>query len=179
MNTALLVIDFQFGLIESTPPATRAAETLAQINATIALARQRQMPVLFIQHHHDTGFPRNTPEWELHPGLARLPTDLVIAKESADSFLDTTLRSQLDELSVDALWITGYASDFCVDTTLRRAASLGYAVTVVSDAHTSKDRPHVTGEQLVAHLNWLWGNLPVKDNPIRVMPLMALAAISI
>ncbi|QLI80625.1 isochorismatase family protein [Chitinibacter fontanus] len=176
MATALLVIDFQYGLIESTPPATRGAQTLAQINAMIALARQRQMPVIFIQHH-EADLPQGSPAWELHPGLARLADDHVIAKESADSFLATQLQSTLNALNIDALWITGYASDFCVDTTLRRAASLGYMVTVVSDAHTSKDRPHANGEQLVAHLNWLWANLAVKDNPIRVLPLAELATV--
>ncbi|QLG88500.1 cysteine hydrolase [Chitinibacter bivalviorum] len=174
MNKALLVIDFQFGLIESNPPATRGTETLAQINRTIALARQLQMPVIFIQHF-EPDLPQGSAEWELHPGLARLPTDCVIEKESADSFLATQLQSTLEALQINALWITGYASDFCVDTTLRRAASLGYAVTVVSDAHTSKNRPHASGEQLVAHLNWLWANLAVKDNPIRVVPLSELA----
>ncbi|WP_373974691.1 isochorismatase family protein [Chitinibacter sp. SCUT-21] len=168
MKSALLVIDFQTGLIESTLPATRGAETLAQINATIALARQRQMPVMFIQHHEDD-LPQGSPAWELHPGLARVESDIVIAKESADAFLDTDLTATLEAMRIKGLWITGYACDFCVDTTLRRAASLGYAVTVVSDAHTGKDRPHATGEQLVAHLNWLWAHLAVKGNPIRVI----------
>ena len=52
----------------------------------------------------------------------------------------------------------------------------GYAVTVVADAHTCKDRPHVSGEALVAHLNWLWGNMDVPGNMIRVLPLDELAA---
>ncbi|WP_273431955.1 isochorismatase family protein [Chitinibacter tainanensis] len=175
MRTALLVIDFQTGLIESSPPATCGAATLAQINATIALARQRQLPVIFIQHH-EPDLPQGSPEWALHPGLVRLPTDSVIAKSSADSFLDTTLQATLAAEQIEALWITGYASDFCVDTTVRRAASLGYLVTVVSDAHTSKDRPHAGGAQLVAHLNWLWANLAVAGNPIQVLPLAYLQA---
>jgi len=57
---------------------------------------------------------------------------------------------------------------------VRRAASLGYAVNVVADAHTCKDRPQASGETLVAHLNWLWANMDVPGNPIQVLPLAAL-----
>lgn len=172
-HTALLVIDFQYGLIEQPPRATRGAETLASLNRLIAHARDCGHRVLFIQHHADD-LPRGSEAWQLHPGLQRQADDPVIEKTACDSFLDTSLRQYLDSEEIENLWIGGYASDFCVDTTVRRAASLGYAVTVVADAHTCKDRPHASGETLVAHLNWLWANMDVPGNPIRVLPLAAL-----
>ena len=173
-NTALLVIDFQYGLIDGEPQATRGAATLAALNELIALARRCGHAVIFIQHHDADDLPRGSAGWQLHPGLARLPGDAVIEKEAADSFLNTALGQYLDTLGVENLWLGGYASDFCVDTTVRRAASLGYAVTVIADAHTSKDRPHASGATLVAHLNWLWPNLAVPGNAIRVLPLAQL-----
>ncbi|MDC7702406.1 cysteine hydrolase family protein [Vogesella indigofera] len=171
--TALLVIDFQYGLIELEPRATRGAETLANLNRLIDHARDCGHRVVFIQHHA-ADLPRGSEEWQLHPGLQRLPGDPVIEKTACDSFLDTSLRQYLDSEEIENLWVGGYASDFCVDTTVRRAASLGYAVTVVADAHTCKDRPHASGETLVAHLNWLWANMDVPGNAIRVLPLAAL-----
>jgi nicotinamidase-related amidase len=101
---------------------------------------------------------------------------VVIEKTACDSFLDTSLRQYLDSRGIENLWVGGYASDFCVDTTVRRAASMGYAVTVVADAHTCKDRPYVSGEALVDHLNWLWGHMDVPGNSIRVLPLDELIA---
>lgn len=172
-NTALLVIDFQYGLIDMVPRATRGAETLASLNQLIAHARDCGHRVLFIQHHA-ADLPRGSEAWQLHPGLQRRPDDPVIEKTACDSFLDTSLRQYLDSEEIENLWVGGYASDFCVDTTVRRAASLGYAVTVVADAHTCKDRPHASGDTLVAHLNWLWANMDVPGNPIRVLPLAAL-----
>lgn len=173
--TALLVIDFQYGLIDLPPQATRGPQTLARLNQLIAHARQHGHEVIFIQHYADD-LPRGSEAWQLHPGLARRDSDVVIEKTACDSFLDTSLRQYLDSRGIENLWVGGYASDFCVDTTVRRAASMGYAVTVVADAHTCKDRPHVSGEALVAHLNWLWSNMDVPGNMIRVLPLDELAA---
>lgn len=173
--TALLVIDFQYGLIDLPPQATRGPQTLARLNQLIAHARQQQHEVIFIQHYADN-LPRGSEAWQLHPGLARVDSDVIIEKTACDSFLDTSLRQYLDSRGIESLWVGGYASDFCVDTTVRRAASMGYAVTVVADAHTCKDRPHVSGEALVAHLNWLWGNMDVPGNMIRVLALDELAA---
>jgi nicotinamidase-related amidase len=53
----------------------------------------------------------------------------------------------------------GYATDFCVDTTVRSAASRDYGVIVVSDCHTTKDRPVLDAERIKAHHEWMWENL--------------------
>ena len=66
-------------------------------------------------------------------------------------------RTELDDLlhswSIDHVVICGYASECCVDTTVRRAAALGYGVTVAADAHTTHDQPHATGAQIRIHEN--------------------------
>lgn len=173
-RTALLVIDFQHGLIDQEPRATRGTETLAALNRLIALARRRGQPVIFVQHHDPEHLPRGSAAWQLHPGLDHRPGDPVVDKTCADAFVDTPLAALLEQLSVGQLWVGGYASDFCVDTTVRSAAARGYAVTVAADAHTSKDRPHAGGDTLVAHLNWLWPHLAVPGEPIRVRPVAEL-----
>lgn len=48
---------------------------------------------------------------------------------------------------------SGYASEFCVDTTVRRAAALGYSVTLVSDAHTTHHQRHACAAAIRAHEN--------------------------
>jgi nicotinamidase-related amidase len=49
--------------------------------------------------------------------------------------------------------VAGYASEFCVDTSVRRAAALGYPVTVAADAHTTHDKPHADAAFIRAHHN--------------------------
>ncbi|MNE87205.1 Isochorismatase family protein [compost metagenome] len=60
---------------------------------------------------------------------------------------------------MDRLLISGCATDFCVDTTLRSAASKGFDVTVLTDAHTTADRPHLNAEQIIEHHHWMWQHL--------------------
>ncbi|WP_335340099.1 isochorismatase family protein [Collimonas pratensis] len=63
------------------------------------------------------------------------------------------MRELLTAWQVDHLVICGYASEFCVDTTVRSAAAQGYPVTLVSDAHTTHDKPHASGQQIRTHEN--------------------------
>lgn len=44
-------------------------------------------------------------------------------------------------------------SEFCVDTTVRKAMALGYPVVLVSDAHTSAGNAAITAQQVIAHHN--------------------------
>ncbi len=56
-----------------------------------------------------------------------------------DSFNETGLADILEKLGVQQLIVTGCATDFCVDTTVRAAASRNYEVVVVKDGHTTKE----------------------------------------
>jgi uncharacterized protein (TIGR02246 family) len=49
--------------------------------------------------------------------------------------------------------VCGLATEGCVDTTVRRARSLGFAVEVAEDAHSTTDGPVLTAEQTVRHHN--------------------------
>jgi nicotinamidase-related amidase len=44
-------------------------------------------------------------------------------------------------------------SQFCVDTTVRRAVSLGYDVTLIADGHTTGDTATFTFSEIIAHHN--------------------------
>ncbi|MFT3831087.1 MAG: cysteine hydrolase family protein [Opitutaceae bacterium] len=155
-TSALVVIDVQCGWYLATPGPHDAAGTIARINALIDRARAAGRPVIFIQHGEAPDYTPGTPDWELHPGLHREPDDLVIGKTVCDSFHRTTLDAELRRRGVDTLVLCGAATEFCVDTTIRRAASEGYRVIVPADAHATKDRPVLAATQIVAHHNWVW-----------------------
>ena len=61
--------------------------------------------------------------------------------------------------AIETLVIMGYATDFCVDTTVRSAASREFNVIVVAGAHTTKDRTVLAAKQIIAHHEWMWPNL--------------------
>ena len=58
---------------------------------------------------------------------------------------------------IHKLIIAGIQTEFCVDTTTRRAYSLGYQVTLVQDAHSTWDTENITAAQIIAHHNLTLG----------------------
>jgi len=156
---ALLVVDMQVGCFSGTPPRLDEAGTVSRINA-LAQALRPQGLVVFIQHTDaDEGYPRGMAPWQLLPTLHQEAGDLTVEKTACDAFLETELHTLLQRWSVDELYIVGCATDFCVDTTVRAAAALGYRVTVASDAHTTRDRPHLPAGKIIEHHNYLWRDL--------------------
>ena len=154
MTSALLVIDVQSGLFDSDPRPDDADAVIARLNSLIARARDAGTPVIFVRHERiGTLLEPGTPGWAFQAQLDVHDDDLIVGKTSPDAFLRTSLEGLLQSLGVDRLVIGGYASDFCVDTTTRRAAALGYPVTLAADAHTTHDKPHLTAARIREHHN--------------------------
>ena len=101
----------------------------------------------------------------------------MVHKRACDAFYETDLAEVLDKHRVTRLLVTGCATDFCVDTTVRAAASRDYEVVVVEDGHTTADRPHVDAVSLIRHHNWLWQNLSTRGRAILVIPAVAVVAL--
>lgn len=161
-TTAVLVIDVQVGVFEAQPAPLDAVSVLARINQVTAAARGAGASVIFLQHDGDPNGDWLTPftsDWELHQTLTVDVCDRVIRKTACDGFYRTDLEDCLNGMPVETLVITGYATDLCVDTTIRSAASREYKVVAVKGAHTTKDRPGMSAAQIVAHHEWLWSNL--------------------
>jgi nicotinamidase-related amidase len=161
-HTAVLVIDVQVGLFCAKPPPLEAEAVIGRINEVTAQARRAGAPAIFIQHDggpEDPDLAPGTDGWNLHPDLQVRPSELVIRKTTCDAFYGTTLESELRTRSITTLLLTGFATDFCVDSTLRSAASKDFAVIVVVDAHTTADNPVLKAELVRQHHNWAWANL--------------------
>ena len=156
---ALLVVDMQVQCFAGLPPRRDEIGTVNRINALARAVRPKGI-VVFIQHTDPTeGFARGSAGWQLLPALDRAVGDLSVEKEGCDAFLETTLAAVLKGQSVDELIIAGCATDFCVDTTVRAATAHGYPVTVPSDAHTTRDRPHLDAAKIIEHHNFMWADL--------------------
>ena len=156
-RTVVLAIDLQAGV---TPGCYDEEGVLVRAAALVDRARAAGVPVVWV-HHDPVG--EGTPAWELAEPLRRAEGEALVRKSYRDSFADTTLRQTLDDLGATRLVITGAQSDFCVRTTMQRAAAEGYDVTLVSDAHTTVDTEWdgvaISGEQIVAHTNMYFAGL--------------------
>lgn len=157
-ETAVLVIDVQAGLfdglIDSVPPPHDGLAVIDRINALTDRARAASVPVVLIQHERAEGFlAHGSASWQLQPRLTVADSDLRLRKTTPDSFLRTELAERLAAWGTRTLVVCGYATEFCVDTTVRRAAALGFDVVLAADAHTTSDKPHASGQQIQAHHN--------------------------
>jgi len=83
---------------------------------------------------------------------------------------DTDLEEFLRARSIDRLIVTGCATDYCVDTTVRSALARGYPTTVPSDGHTTSDRPHLAAAKIIEHHNAIWSDFLAPRGPALVCP---------
>ncbi|VVE49622.1 isochorismatase [Pandoraea pneumonica] len=171
MTSALLVIDFQRGLIDDEPRPGDVERTTENINALMENARRGGVPVVLIQHEDNRGLVRDSSPWELAKELQAGAGDFRVGKRTPDSFLGTELESLLTSLGVKHVVVCGYASEFCVDTTVRRAAALGYPVTIAADAHTTHDKPHAKAAQIREHHNATLSDIGSFGPKIRAIPV--------
>lgn len=154
MSTALLIIDVQEALFAPAPRPFEADAVIERINTLARAARAAGRPVVFVQHEREgSALAYGSDGWRLATGLETVAGDHVVRKTTPDSFLRTSLQALLDAHDVRQVVIAGYACEFCVDTTCRRAAALGYDVCIAADAHTTHDKPHATAAQIRAHEN--------------------------
>ncbi|RZT39225.1 nicotinamidase-related amidase [Cupriavidus agavae] len=154
MKSALIVIDVQQGLCEGEHAGVGWQEMVGRINGVAARARAAGMPVIFVQHESASDFLKfGSPRWQLAPGLAAQASDLRVRKTTPDSFHNTELAARLEQHGIEELVICGMQSQFCVDTTTRRALALGYPVTLVEDGHTTVAGDDLSAAQIVRHHN--------------------------
>lgn len=160
MNAALLIIDVQQGLCEGDQAAYEFAAVISRINVVSAKARAAGVPVIFIQHESTDGYLEfETLAWQLAQGLHAEPADLRVRKTTPDAFLRTELEAVLQAHQVGEVIVCGMHSEFCVDTTARRALALGYPVVLIEDGHTSEGNAFVSAPQVIAHHNFTLANI--------------------
>lgn len=154
-STALLVIDVQLGMFEESDPVHRGDELLATINDLITRARAAGIAVIYVQHSggDDHLLEPGSPGWPIHPAIVPAKGDLVIHKRHPDSFQETDLQHELEIRGIRHLIVAGIQTEYCVDTTCRRAYSLGYDVTLVRDAHSTWDTEYLKASQIIDHHN--------------------------
>lgn len=160
-ETALIVIDTQLGMFASpgVPPVPDGERLLQNIEALLRRAREANVAVVHVRHAGGPGHPleKGTDGWRIHPRVAPLEDEPVVGKETPDSFLDTTLEEELESRGIGRLILAGMQTEYCVDTTCRRASGLGYDVTLAGDAHGTWDGDGLSAAQIVAHHNAVLG----------------------
>jgi nicotinamidase-related amidase len=169
----LLVIDMQeaiFGDAPASQDARALDDVVARLRELRAQSWAAERPAIWVQHH---GGPAHRlspdgPGAALRADLPREARDVVVVKRECDAFHETNLAERLEALGADTLVVAGCWTDYCVDTTCRRAVSSGYDVILVADAHATATRGALTPAQVVAHHNEILDGLSAGRARLRV-----------
>lgn len=153
-GSALLIIDVQHALCAEPYQVFEAREVIARINEVARKARAAGAPVIVVQHESQGGvLDFGSTGWQLAQGLEVLAQDVRLRKTASDAFHHTELQAMLQARGARHLIVGGMQSDFCVDTTVRRALALGYPVTLIADGHSTLDNAVLSAAQIRAHHN--------------------------
>jgi aminoglycoside 6'-N-acetyltransferase len=131
-------------------PVYQGDALVATIRQVRAWADAAHVPTIYVQHNTG-GDLDGTPAWKIHPALAPRADEVVIQKDTPDAFYETNLHAVLDARDVRHLVLTGFATDYCIDTTCRQAWSRGYRVTLVKGGHSTLPSPVLAVPQIIAH----------------------------
>lgn len=154
---ALLVIDMQHDFVDRTGPVPcrGASSVVPKIMRLVEKSHETGIPVIYTKELHrankvdlgrelDGDCPLHCVEGtrgaEIVEDLKPREKDYVLGKRRYSCFLGTDLLILLKGLDVDALYLTGVATDVCVYLTAMDAHQLDYKVRIVEDcvAGTSK-----------------------------------------
>ncbi|AGY74924.1 cysteine hydrolase family protein [Clostridium autoethanogenum] len=158
-KTALLIIDVQVAMFAGEEgDLYNADRVLDNICTLLKRARSSKTSVIFIQHTDKDGeFQKGKDTWQLHPRLHPQENEKVIEKTTWESFYNTGLEEELKRQGIEKLIIAGMQTEFCLDTTCRRAFSMGYDNILVRDAHSTFDGEILSADQIIKHHNSVLG----------------------
>ena len=145
MKPALLVIDVQKAFFQSSPATAQSLNSAIEyINAAIALFREKQLPVICVQHMNpaDKLVP-GTEGFDLPDHLQVLPSDIHIHKTYGNSFVKTPLESTLRELGIDAVIVTGFCAEYCVLAAYRGAQDIDLTPILLRGSLASGNAEHI------------------------------------
>lgn len=158
---ALLIIDMQRGDFPPVKFRYQAERTILNIHKVATDFRSKGHKVIYIQHDGsaENVFLPNSLDWEILPELRPKPEDIIVSKTANNAFYKSSLQEVLRQYQIDELFISGSATDFCVNATVQAALALDYEITVIANAHTTGNRPKMGAREVIDHYNWVWQHL--------------------
>jgi nicotinamidase-related amidase len=157
-STAVLLMDLQNEVLEMLPYADRRQSLLANAWAVLEAARAAKLAVFHIVVQFEAGYPEVNPRNKSFSGLkaagrlqkgsagaavsravAPVAGESVVTKVRVGAFSTTNLETLLRARGISHLVLAGYATSGVVLSTVRWAADMDYALTVVADACADAD----------------------------------------
>ncbi|MEZ0167374.1 isochorismatase family protein [Microvirga sp. TS319] len=146
MATALVIIDMQT-MMQHRIDAGRDCvnpDASARVAELAKAFRQRKWPIVHIRHHEDdpaSPLHPDAPGYLPMPCAEALENEPIFLKRTSSGFASTDLEAYLRNDGITDLVVVGAVAGFCVNSTVRAGADLGFKMTVVGDAIIGFDLP--------------------------------------
>ena len=191
-ETALVIIDAQVDFCSAKGKlaqvlgvdVSRIEKAVPNLNAFISYCRENEINIFWIRQElvkekyesqknrllDDDGnvwydMP-NTPGSKWHDTMIKpLESEPVITKYNYCSFKDTTFDLQLKAANIKSLFITGFTSGVCVETTARSGYLNGYNIAMISDcvdAHTEEEHSSALNA-ISSFFGWVLTSKQIKE----------------
>lgn len=166
-RTALINVDMQRCFVEGTPLAAPGGRALVdKVNGLIRACREARVPIVHTRvwtakDRSNLGvmaelvppfivdlYTEGSPTAELHEALDVAPEDLIVNKTRYGAFHGTDLARQLRERGIEAVIISGIATNICCETTAREASQHDFRVVFLSDGTATREMNGVSAEEL-------------------------------
>jgi nicotinamidase-related amidase len=156
-KTALLIMDYQIGIVARIRNGTEAA--LRQAAAVLSAARHAGLPVIYVQVGFRHGYPEvskrnqnfsamsqtgrfvipDDPDARIHPAVAPATDDVIIVKKRISAFAGSDLEMILRAREIETLILFGISTSGVVLSTVRQAADMDFRMIVVKDCCLDRD----------------------------------------
>ena len=155
-KTALLVMDYQIDILKIVEVQSQVL--LANTKSLIQAGRSQKAPVIYVQVAFRSGYPEVSPNNKsfaalktsdrmllknpgtaMHPEVAPAKDEVIVIKQRVGPMIGTDLPTILRAQGIEHLVLAGISSSGVVLSTVRAAADLDFAITVVSDACADAD----------------------------------------
>ena len=145
MKPALLVIDIQnefFNINQACSGSLKSA--IEYINAAIDLFREKNLPIVVIQHKDEKqGLVPGKSGFDVPANVKLTPQDMRIVKTYGNSFTKTGLAEKLREHQVDTVIVTGFCAEYCVLSTYRGAQDFDFTPIMLKGSLASENTEHI------------------------------------
>lgn len=163
MRQALIIIDMQeifFNHRENY--LFDRIQLVKNINILINQAHEKDIQVIFIQHtdtNEQSELYEGKDDWNLHHNLLLSTTDKIIRKSKWDAFYKTELLDYLKSKKIEQLIFAGAQTEFCLDTTIRAAYSLGFQQNLLyQNTHSTINSSILNAVDIINHHESIWNN---------------------
>lgn len=142
MSKALLIIDMQNFVAERIQQGVDyfPQDSIENMTAVIEKFRQSGAPVIHVRHQTpEEGSPlhHRSPSSLPLKSFEELADEPVFIKHTSSAFSSTGLFDYLQDAGISELVVIGAVAGFCVNSTVRTGADLGFKITVLKDAAIS------------------------------------------